>query len=248
MSEGENIAELKGWTVLVQVSAPSNGLHFVPGESPVVTVTILDTFAQGLNRADFSRLNLYLYGPQDPKQTVTAAKLLNASSDRTKTPHHYIDLKNNPEVQVNGNVLTYPLRAVTDEQPGTYTVSVWSALTSDPIQQIMKFANIQIGTSAPENPVVAKTKCAACHEGPISGKMYLHHIDPNISGTSKGNWSLDYEPVKTCKSCHNNEGYAAYADASAPGGRVVDPIVRRVHGVHMGGMEAALTSIHCGQL
>ena len=98
----------------------------------MVTVTILDTFAQGLNRADFSRLNLYLYGPQDPKRTVTAVKLLNASSDRSKTPHHYIDLRTNLDVQVNGNVLTYPLRAITDELPGTYTVSVWSALASDP--------------------------------------------------------------------------------------------------------------------
>ena len=65
--------------------------------------------------------------------------------------------------------------------------------------------------------------------------MYLHHADPSPSRPgSAGSWSLDFEPVKTCKSCHNNDGYAAYADASAPGGRVADPIVRRVHGVHMG--------------
>jgi OmcA/MtrC family decaheme c-type cytochrome len=46
-------------------------------------------------------------------------------------------------------------------------------------------------------------------------------------------------PVETCKSCHNNDGYAAYtgdimdptADSSV---RTVDPIIRRVHGVHMG--------------
>ncbi|MBI2947799.1 MAG: hypothetical protein HYY23_09130 [Verrucomicrobia bacterium] len=241
-SEKETVTDLKGWTILVQVSAPANRQYFVPGESPVVTVNILDTFAQGITRADFSSLNLYLYGPQDPRQTVTAVKLLNASTDRSKNPHHYIDLKTNPDVKVNGTTLTYPLRAVTDEAPGTYTASLWSVLAADNIQQIMKFADLQIGTSQVESPVVAKRapdgalKCAGCHEGPISGKMYLHHVDvsPSRPG-SVGNWSLDYEPVKTCKSCHNNDGYAAYPVITATStNRVADPIIRRVHGVHMG--------------
>ncbi|MEO8429393.1 MAG: hypothetical protein ABI651_20060, partial [Verrucomicrobiota bacterium] len=113
------VIDLKGWNVLLRVSAPANGNFFVPGESPVVTVTILDTFAQGLSRPDFSSLNLYMDGPQDPRQTVSAVKLLNASTDRTKTPHHYIDLKTNPDVQANHNVLTYRLKPVTDELPGT---------------------------------------------------------------------------------------------------------------------------------
>lgn len=232
VSESDGINELRGWTILASVSAPANGLYFVKGESPVVTVTILDNFAQGLSRADFSSLNLYLYGPQDPKQTVTAVKLLNASTDRTKTPHHYIDLRSNPDVKVNGTRLIYTLRPITDEPPGTYTVSVWSVLASDPMQQLMKFSNVQIGTSDVETPVVGKAKCAVCHEGPISGKMYMHHIDPSRSPT--GSWGLDLEPTRSCKACHNNDGYAAYTDASAPGGRVSDAIVRRVHGVHMG--------------
>lgn len=195
---------------------------------------ILDTFAQGITRDDFSTLNLYLYGPQDPQQTVTASKLLNATTDRSKTPHHYINLKSNPDVKINGNVLTYPLRAVTDEAPGTYTASLRSVLAADNIQQIMKFADFQIGTSQVESPVVAKVKCAACHEGPVSGKMYLAHVDPSRPGQI-GSWSLDYEPVKTCKSCHNNDGYAAYRVITATAtNRVADPIVRRVHGVHMG--------------
>lgn len=247
VSEGDPTAELKGWAVLVRVTAPANGLYFVPGETPVVTVTILDTLGQGISRDDFSTLNLYMYGPQDPRQTVTAVKLLNASTNRATAPHHYIDLKTNPDVQVNGNVLTYQLKPVTDELPGTYTVSLWTRLASDNIQQIMKFADVQIGTTNVESAVVAKRaldgtpKCSACHEGPISGKLYLHHIDPGFSPT--GNWSLDYEPTRSCKSCHNNNGYAAYADASAPGGRVPDPIVRRVHGVHMGeGLKLAFNT------
>jgi hypothetical protein len=234
VSEFSGFAELKGWTVLLRVSAPANGNFFVAGESPVVTVTILDTFAQGLSRPDFSTFNLYMYGPEDSRQAVTAVKLLNASTDRTKNPHHYIDLKTNPDVQANHNVFTYHLKPVTDELPGTYTVSLWSVLGSDGVQQIMKFAKIQIGNGTVESPVVDKSKCSDCHLGPISGRLYMHHIDPGRSPT--GNWSMDFNPVESCKNCHNNNGYAAYTDASVPGvtNRVPDAIVLRVHGVHMG--------------
>jgi hypothetical protein len=232
VSVGETIVELQGWSIALRVSAPANGLYFAQGEAPVVTVTLLDTFAQGLDRADFSSLNLYLYGPQDPRKTVTASKLLNASTNRAQRPHHYIDLKTNPNVGANNNVFTYRLQPVTDEAAGTYRLSLWAVLGSDGIQQVMRFADLQIGTGTVETSVIAKTKCAACHEGPISAKTYLHHIDPGYSPV--GLWSLDYDPVGSCKSCHNNDGYAAYADATAPGGSVPDSFVRRAHGVHMG--------------
>jgi len=35
VSEKETVTDLKGWTVLVQVSSPANRQYFVPGESPV---------------------------------------------------------------------------------------------------------------------------------------------------------------------------------------------------------------------
>jgi len=237
VSQSEGASDLKGWTVLLKVSPPANGAYFVAGESSLVTVTILDNFAQGLGRADFSSLNLYLYGPQDPRQTVTAVKLLNATTNRAVRAHHYIDLKSNPDVQVNGDVLTYHLKPVTDELPGTYTVGLWSVLASDNVQQIMKFADVQIGTTNVEKPLVEHeltgvSSCVVCHKGTISGRLYMHHIDPGFAPT--GNWALDYTPVKSCKSCHNNAGYSAYTDLSAPGGKVSDPIIRRVHGVHMG--------------
>ena len=232
VSVGETVVELKGWSINVKVSAPTNGLYFVPGESPVVTVNLLDTFAQGVTRADFSSLNLYLYGPQDPLQTVTAVKLLNATTNRAARPHHYIDLKTNPDVQVNGSLITYPLKPVTDEAPGTYRLSLYAVRGSDPIQQVMRFADLQIGTTTVETAVIDNAKCAACHQGPISGKTYMHHIDPGNSPV--GSWSLDYAPASSCASCHNNDGYAAYRDTNAPGGRVSDTFVRRAHGVHMG--------------
>ncbi len=233
VSEGDPTSELKGWTFLVRVSAPLNGTHFVQGEAPIVTVTILDTLGQGISKTDFSSLNLYMYGPQETLLATTAAKLLNVSTDRTKTPHHYVDLKSNTAVEMTGKtVLTYRLQPVTDELPGTYTVGVRAVLAADEIQQMLKFANVQIGTATAENPVVTKAQCAACHEGTISGKMYMHHVD--VGRSPVGSWSLDYQPPTSCKLCHNNNGYAAYNDASVTGGKVPDALVLRVHGVHMG--------------
>lgn len=238
VSENDGIAELKGWTVVVDISTPANGTHFIAGESPIVTVSILDTFAQGLSTVDFSTLSLYMYGPQDPQKTITPVNLLNANPDRSARPHHYIDLKNNEAVQVNYNQLIYALQPVSDEAPGTYTIGVRAQLADDRMQQIVKLEDLQIGTAEVETQVVAayapdgSAKCAACHEGTMSGKMYFHHIDPGRSPT--GSWSLDQDPVRSCKICHNNDGYAAYRDRNAPGGRIADPIVRRVHGVHNG--------------
>lgn len=233
LSEDQVIAEIKGWNVLVKSSTPANGTYFVAGESPVITVTILDNFAQGITKDALSAFALYMDGPQDPTKTVTALKLLNATGDRSKSVHHFIDLKTNPNVQINGNTLTYNLQPVTDEAPGTYTVCVRGSLNADALQQIMKYADIQIGTSVPETQVVEKTSCAPCHMGAISGKMYMHHIDPS-SRSATGSWSYDMEPVRSCKLCHNNDGYASFTDTNAPGGKVPDAIVIRVHGVHMG--------------
>ena len=89
--------------------------------------------------------------------------------------------------------------------------------------------------------------------GAASGKFYLHHIDPDrieFGDNPDGNWAIDSVPPRTCKSCHNNDGYSAYttcSDGSLPDrtdfpptcttGDVIlvpDPLVRRVHGVHNG--------------
>lgn len=243
VNENETIAELKGWTLQVQVSAPANKSFFVAGESPVITVRILDNFAQGITKASFGTLNLYMHGPQDPKLTKTSVKLLNAVTDRTKTPHHYIDLRSNADAQVSDNAITYTLKPITDEEPGTYTVSVYAVRGDDLIQQIMKFADIQIGTATVEKTVTTKASCTDCHEGTISGKMYMHHVD--VGRSPVGSWSLDYQPDKSCKACHNNDGYAAFADASAPGGRRPDHIIIRAHGVHMGeGLSSDFNTNH----
>jgi hypothetical protein len=216
-------------SITLNVSAPANGSNFVAGEKPVVTVTL----PAGLSTDDLATLNLYLYGPQETTQTVTAVKLLNASTDRAVRPHHYIDLLADPAAVVDGEVLTYTLQAVSDEQPGTYTASLWAVSNIDALDQTMSLVDLQIGTAAAEKQIVDENQCAKCHQGADNGQFYLHHTDPSRPGSS-GNPSLDSWPVRTCKSCHNTNGYAAYRDPQDSSVRVPDPIVKRVHGVHMG--------------
>ncbi len=215
--------------VALQVSTPANGSHFVVGEKPVVSVVL----PPGVGRDKFSRLNLYLYGPQETAKTVAAVKLLNASADRSAKPHHYIDLLTNPNVVVSGDVLTYNLQAISDEGPGTYTASLWTGLTSDPLDQAMLLRDFQIGTDVAEKQIVTEEKCAKCHLGADSAQFYFHHVDPSSAGGS-GSPSLDSWPVRTCKSCHNTEGYAAYSEPTNKANKIPDAIVKRVHGVHMG--------------
>lgn len=228
-----------GMNVTVSLSKPGNGGFLVAGETAEVTVTLRDKFGGPLSRDDFATLSLYMYGPQETTKTVTA-KMLNASMDRSQRPHHYIDLLTNTSVRVDGNALKYTLQPVTDEEPGTYTAAVRAVKKGDPpVNQAFVLADFQVGTATVENQIVAAENCAACHKGADSGQFYLHHVDPSGSN-AYGSPSIDSIPVRTCKACHNNNGYAAYAgnvdDPTADPSKVrtPDPIVRRVHGVHMG--------------
>jgi hypothetical protein len=232
-----------GINVNLEMSKPANGSFFVAGEKGVITVTLQDTFGDAISIDDFSTLNLYIYGPQETTKTVTAVKMLNASTDRSQRPHHYIDLLQNADVQVNGNIIKYYLQPVSDEAPGTYVASLWVVKKGDPpVDQAFLLTGFQIGTATVENPIVVKENCATCHLGAQNGQFYFHHTDPSTSN-AYGNPAIDSGPVETCKSCHNNDGYAAYSgdinDPSTPSTvRTPDPIVRRVHGVHMGeGLE-----------
>lgn len=218
--------------VTVSLSAPGNGSFLAAGEQAQVTVTLKDKSGNPLSKDDFATLNLYMYGPQETTKTISAVKLLNATTDRSKTPHHFIDLLTNPNVQVQGNVLRYNLQPVSDEEAGTYTATAWAVQKgATPANQIMALADFQLGTATVEDQIVEREKCAACHQGAANGQFYLHHVDGSAT-RPYGNPSLDNAPVRSCKSCHNNEGYAAFT--LTDGTRVPDQIVRRVHGVHMG--------------
>ncbi len=222
-------------------SAPANGTHFVAGEAPWVVIVLNDAAGDPLTIADLSTCGLYMYGPQDPAKTTAALKLLRAVGDRNASTHHYINLRNSPDVRTYGNVVLYPLSAVTDELPGTYTATARAVLASDGLQQWMTVADCQIGTAAAETAVVDRTKCASCHRGAMNGQYYLHHVDPGNSPT--GSPAIDSWPTRTCKSCHNQDGYAAYNNQNGSPdrnlSRTPDPIIRRVHGVHMGKNLAA---------
>jgi hypothetical protein len=172
-----------------------------------------------------------LAGPQEPPETVTAVKLLKTSADRTQPVHHFVDLTKNADVQVSGNTLTYKLAAVSDEKPGTYIASVWAVEKANALQQVMVTAEMQVSTATRENQIVDKSKCSTCHLGALSNKFYFHHIDVS-DFAPQGNPAIDQGAPQNCKTCHNNDGYAAFPDPEH--GPVSDTLVHRVHGIHFG--------------
>jgi len=210
---------------------PNNGTHLVAGEVAEVVITLRDKTGAPLSKSDFATLNLYGYGPQEMSKTKTAVKLLNATADRSKTPHHYIDLTKSTDVRTEGNILKYTLQPVSDEDPGTYTLVLYAVKKDNALDQVFALADFQLLTPNVEKQVVERESCAACHQGADSGQFYLHHTD--VGRSPVGSPSIDSWPVRTCKACHNNEGYAAFS-SQIDGSRTVDPIVKRVHGVHMG--------------
>ncbi|NQU09333.1 hypothetical protein HQ590_00960 [bacterium] len=217
--------------VSIQISAPPNGAMFVSGDKPWITVVLKDDAGNPLALSQLSQARLHLVGPQETLQTTTALSLLRASGGRSGT-HHYINLRTHPDAIRTGNMVHYPLSAVNGELPGTYTAGLWAVLAADSLQQWLPVADCQIKTAVAETQIVEKDKCAKCHFGPLSGKFYLHHADGSANNPN-GNQGIDQWPVRTCKQCHNQEGYAANTDPQT-GDRVVDPIVKRVHGIHNG--------------
>lgn len=221
----------------LSLSVPANGSHFVPGERPHVFVVLRDADGLPVEIGDVSSLNLYLYGPQEQSLTTTPVGLLRASADRNARPHHYIDLRAAADqLRYDGNVVCYQLGAITDELPGTYSAVLRVTRASDALQQWMPVVDFQIGSAAVESQLVDAENCARCHRGAANGQFYLRHVDPGSSGV--GSPAIDSWPVRTCKACHNQDGYAAYRNGGSSGNanadRTPDPIIRRVHGVHMG--------------
>lgn len=222
-----------GLNATLAISRPANGTNFVAGERIVVTVTLKDKLGGSLTKAQMGTLALYTYGPQEPTKAVAAVKLLNATTNRSATPHHYIDLltNNTTNVQVTGNVVTYTMQAVTDELPGTYTVGVRAQKADDTaLDAALLLANFQMKTATAETATIDTNKCASCHKGASNGQVYMHHVDVSSRSTT-GSPSYENLAIVSCKLCHNNEGYASYTQGT---NRVVDVIVNRVHGLHMG--------------
>ena len=293
-TNGMNAGFSPGLRVKLEVSKPSNSTHFVPGDRPVITITVTDEAGAPIPREGLSQARLMMVGPNSALKAKTASKLLNVSAARTATEHHFVDLTALPtpggayswkcsvsaakhtctstatdakggtdwtcataggtttcekpvktNLAVKGNVLTYTLEPVTTEEPGTYLVSFWAISKDFPIDQAFPVQELQLGAAAVEKEIVGN--CADCHKGALSGMTYLHHIDRE--GAAVGNYAIDSDPVRTCKNCHNQDGYAAYCGKQGESpcqstNRVSDAIVRRVHGVHMGGGCGAPGTAH----
>lgn len=227
-----------GLSTKVSVSAaPAGRTYFAAGESPVVTIQVLNGCNAPVPVSTLGTANLYLYGPRAAVQTKTASKLLNCVVDRAAADrqHHFINLLSPKFQDQNQNNLTqdpdgtvhFKLAPITSELPGTYTVGLW-AKSKDEATQMFPLADFQLGTGTVEpysSGPGATSTCAACHQLDASGKMYMHHIVPGFSPL--GNFSLDQYPVATCKACHNADGYSA------------NTTVRKIHGAHRGEHQRA---------
>jgi len=239
-----NPAAGAGLIATVTVAPPATGSFYAVGEQIVVTVTLTDLLGEPLMLDDVDSARLYMTGPRRMAEAISAVGLLDAPIDRAVRPHHYIDFKTDPAptaLSVADNVLTYTLEAITDEATGTYQIGFYGRAGTASYDmrddQVFEIVDVQIGTATVDEMIVGN--CADCHEG-SNGQIYLHHVD-------NGSTAIDAAPIRTCIMCHNQEGYAAFSGCSdgtrAPAGgcvaplttvRTPDPIIRRVHGVHMG--------------
>ncbi len=193
----------------------------------MATVSFPDHYRSVWTLEEVVNTRFHIYGPRGSTRTATACEILGVSCEYPppgqRGEHHYLDLKKAwssgaTNISFDGASYTLTLNPIpADMAPGTYSASMW-VTTQSYRDQDFAVADFQIGTETVEPEIVEG--CPDCHLGAASGKIYLHHIDP--SGTSKGNWSLDKLPVEGCRSCHNTRGYSR------------NPIVRKVHGVHMG--------------
>lgn len=222
-----------GMKVTIGLSKPANGSYLVAGENLVITVTLSDKFGGPLTRDDFATLNLSVYGPQETTKTVTALGLLNQAKDRSQDPRYAVGLVTDTRVRSEGNVLRYALYPVRNEEAGTYTASLYAVKKGDPpVNQIIVLEDFQLGTAQVEKQIVAKEKCASCHLGAANGQFYFHHVDPGKN--PYGDPAREQIPVRSCKVCHNNDGYAAYTSPVDGKTRISDAVVTRVHGIHNG--------------
>ncbi len=262
---GLNAGQTPGLKATASVKAPANGKYYAQGEKIVYTATLTTADGSPVDLSYFSSAALYMNGPRDVLKDKTRCELLGCSTDRTQNPHYYIDLTASPApagLVVNGNTITFTTKAIpANEDPGTYTFGLRLVPKDYVFDQTFLLTDVQIGTETVEPLIVGVDKadgtgsCADCHLGAANGKEYMHHIDPGYNPT--GSPALDSVPVRTCLMCHNQDGYSAIqvcadgtkashsgcADGSTPT-YMPDPIVRRVHGVHMG--ENLLSKLDTG--
>src|SRR5205085_4986821 len=153
---GLSAGETPGLHAALSISAAPNGQYFQVGERPALTAKLTNDCGAALRASDVEQAWLLLSGPRKPTLTRTAAKMLNASTDRAAAnrQHHYIDLKspsyatagqNNLSVGDDGTI-AYAFSAISDEAPGTYTAAVWLKNAKEH-DQLFKQIDFQVGTT-----------------------------------------------------------------------------------------------------
>ncbi len=240
-----------GLSAAVTISDPANGSFFTPGETMEYSIKFTDRCRQPVDILDLDVANLYLSGPRSGLKTKAAVKLLNCVTDRNAIDdqHHFIDLqdphflddKQDNFGEAEDGTIIFRTAAVSDEEPGTYTVGVW-ARTKDELDQVFVNAPFQIGNAAREDYAAGRPgafpACGRCHWGPLTGHIYMAHSRPvenanyGLSAPKRmkgmptsyimGNWALDKSPIETCQHCHNQDGYSPH------------PLAQKVHSIHRG--------------
>ncbi len=214
------------YNVSVSLSAPSNGTHYVAGESPVLTLRFTDSVTgnavdpRTFTEDSFQRAQLFVSGPRhDTRPVLTSA----AESDYSGTSYVYVDYRvrtdaqdEDPRITRTAEEVRYQLSDVAGLSPGTYTVMTRARVRSG-TDYVWTVENFQVGTATPEARIA--TNCIDCHE---DTRMHGYApFDPDL-----------------CKSCHDDDRNTPGAEGPWGTGNNwgfgAMPISRRVHGIHYG--------------
>lgn len=221
---------ISGLVGTITVSTPTGGgAYFDTGEAITLSVTVTDADGDPIDINTTNLAQLYIYGPLDQSKTVTCVSLM-----RVANASSYIHLEG-PQtgLSVAGNVATFVTAPVSSEAAGTYRAVARLRSKTAIYDRAFVIKDFQIKTATVETETVALTNCASCHKGADNSHHYFHHSD--TSERSAGSYESDDLAIASCKTCHNQAGHANTTDTwVAARTKLPDPIIRRVHGIHMG--------------
>jgi len=226
-------ANIPEYAVTINIEAPANGTHYVAGETPLVTVTLVsnDTPAvtvdyeadpeEGTTDGALAVANLYVYGPRaDAVPVLTTNSTTDPAWDPATNPtqgHSMLltgGVSTDAQVQTDATGYKYELMDnIGALEPGTYMVRFEGEDFGTPgvlyRTASSGLINIQIG-QAEEEPKLSGDACFGCHGDRIRHVMHLEGQHPH------------HAPFDTdhCLACHDkSENYGNY-------------IGNRVHAVH----------------